>query len=521
MKQHNTSSRKRIALNIVTTAMLVGMSASMSPVAWAQGTDTIASPDGTINATMVSLIDGNKTGSLTIHKYLGDPTKQTADGTDISVAGTPYVAKFRVSQILNLDPTKIEDWEKYSKLTVDAPGALGPAQEIETINGVGTLANLPLGFYKVEELPQASNQSVSRTTIAPFLTAIPMTDLAPQPDPNAPTKWRYDVHVHPKNQELKVTKDVVDSGKQLGDTVSYTIKADIPAPPNDPAVSISSFKIVDRWETNEIQPDLDSIQVSAGVDLIRDVDYNVSAIETPVSDAPAYSQIWITLTDSGLKKVSDARRNDPKAQVMVQLNAKIVGVWGTSAENQAHFLPPTGNIVIDIVESKYGKIQLKKLSGADKSTPLAGATFSLYRCNQGTTDLISNQKVVVNGQSEWTTDTNGLTLIDGVHLEDFENGAPVTDSFDYCVIETKAPNGYELNPKPISVPVNQTTDSASGIYFKTADVFDYPTNGGFKLPETGAAGVAGLIAGGGLIAALAVFMNRRKAGRAEQQLLGS
>lgn len=522
--EHKLQRKRRVWLSVfcaLATMCLVLAGTCLGSVASAQGTGTAPA----VNQTQVSLIDPAKTANLTIWKKLGDPTNQPNNGTPQSVNLPDYEASFTVQRITNLDPTNIADWEKYSKLDVnDATLQLEPvsaSNTVTTTGGKATLANLPLGFYKVVELPQVGSPDVSRTTIAPFLVALPMTDLAPQADPTAPTPWRYDVHVYPKNQELKVKKTVQDQGKQLGDTVSYTIAADIPAPPTDAAQTIASFQIVDRWEKNEIAPDLNSVQVFVGAtQLTSGVDYSLSPITDP-ADFPGYSQFEVTLTSSGLKIASDAQRNDPSAQVSVKLNAKIVGVGGTDAQNQAHFTPPTGKIVISTVLSKYGKIQLQKLNGVDKTTKLAGATFELYRCGQGTTELIDPQKITVNGQTSWTTGADGLALIDGVQLEDWANGAQFNDTFDYCVIETKAPSGYELNPKPINVSITQATPmSADNYYLRTQDVFDYPTNGGFRLPETGAAGVAGLIAGGALIVALAVAMNRRKAGRAEQQLLG-
>ena len=114
------------------------------------------------------------------------------------------------------------------------------------------------------------------------------------------------------------------------------------------------------------------------------------------------------------------------------------------------------------------------------------------------------------------TDANGEVTIDGLRNNDWANNAEVkeADRGGYCLVETKAPEGFELQSRPIAFQVLQTNSTADNQYTLETTVKDAPHNGGFRLPITGAAGVGVLIAAGSALVAgagaIAIANKRRK-----------
>ena len=159
--------------------------------------------------------------------------------------------------------------------------------------------------------------------------------------------------------------------------------------------------------------------------------------------------------------------------------------------------------------SYWGNVEvLKQKAGTNEN--LEGAAFSVYRCSPTTAGQVEGpfdleETAITSG----TTDENGKVFFTGLHANNFEDGvAKASTPSGYCLVETTAPDGTELQPRPIYfqvLAVGETlTDGTANVpaIKLTGDdtVVDSPSNAGFQLPLTGGNGIwMLLIIGGALV----------------------
>lgn len=460
------------------------------------------------NEQIQSLINENTTPSLTIHKYEGDPAGVPADGTDVSgqieLPGMEGVV-FNVQQLVGLNPAVLADWQTYAGLdinnvvdgTLPDGVTLGTATEMTTgADGTAT-QEFAQGFYLVTE-----QEAPGRTTGAPFLVSLPMTQ------PNN-TEWNYNVHALPKNQLISVNKEIADHYANTGDTVEYTITGDVPAPPADG--NFSRYVMVDAPPQGM---QLDDASVTVSLTGANDP-VDLQAEDFTVTPQDVNGNLRVTLTESGLQKLTEHRLANPTAQVVFNIEATVGDTdyeGATGIERNVTFLyvddvpgdpdnPNEETDVNDDVEGRFTNVTLNK-TGQDTQAALAGAVFELHRCTEGTDETIAGP-LTVDGVSQWTTDENGQISITGLQLDNFFNGADQEDVYDYCFVEVQSPEGYELLPDPVPF-------DASSVDAVTVDIVNVPDNGGFELPRTGEAGIAGAVIAGSVLAGIGAAYGARR-----------
>lgn len=100
----------------------------------------------------------------------------------------------------------------------------------------------------------------------------------------------------------------------------------------------------------------------------------------------------------------------------------------------------------------YGSVILNKTD--EDGNPLAGAEFSLYSKKDGTDDVLRAEGL--------TTNDHGQLVV-----ENLPKG-------DYYFVETKAPDGYGINPTPLEFTITASgtvkIDDTTGLYIKTDDL---------------------------------------------------
>ena len=479
-------------------------------------------------------LDTSKTGSITIHKLVKDATNGTAAGNgleDPNASGTPLDgATFTVEKLTNVDLTTQAGWEKLAGFngnveTAKADGVDAAVTKTTAGGGLATFSGLPLGAYVVTETATPAGYVGAK----PFIITVPMTH------PTELNKWVYDVHAYPKNSKAGIEKTVADEATPaIGSDISYTIKSDIPA-----AEALDFYDVVDQYDKRVELPEAGvTLKIIDGkngeVALAKDTDYKLVAAD----GTDGKTKFWTAeFTAAGRAKLV-ANRKDDNTKVQMDLAGTVKDKVEADGlfKNKAILLPnapsngwkpnsgevPPPDYPNSEVVSKFGKVKITKVSSVDTTAKLKGAEFEVYQCTPQTTptanfesvDATLDKKLSPAGTTTYVTDANGEVTIDGLRNNDWANNAKVANPGYYCLVETKAPEGFELQTRPIAFQVLESNSTADNEYTLNTTVKDVPKRGGFDLPLTGAAGIGVLIGAGALLVggsgAIALANKRRK-----------
>lgn len=471
----------------------------------------IALATGTIGASPAlaqsSNIDFTEKGSVTVHKRdLGkdttdDPTgNENPDAPGSALEGSEFV----LFPVTNADLTSNAGFAAARALT-PATAELGAGITAASVSGaVHTFDELPVGLYLLRETVAPA----SYTPAADSLVFVPMTNYDDR------TEWNYDVHVYPKNSKTEVVKEVEDAGQHAGDTLRYTITSDIPNLAGE-NTTISEYEVQDNLDETRLAAPVVSISITDGVNttLLAEVtDYELVEIN------PDTLEITATFTETGLMKLTDAKRDNASVKVVTTIDATIteIGEGFGVIKNEATVISNNGGgggkttTKSNDVESYFGKLRVNK-SGED-DVALAGAVFELYECTDQ--DSLGTGPLTVGSEKFWTTNNEGTFTIDALHVTDFEDGKEITPDQKYCLVETVAPEGYELLPKPVEINFTRAaieeTSNVPGDDAVTlvAEIENIKTVAP-ELPLTGGAGI-GLLAGfGAAIVGAGAWVARR------------
>lgn len=460
-----------------------------------------------------ALIDPTASTSLTITKCEQTETNGTTpgDGTAASAPDTctPIADVKYTATLLDYDLTTQQGWHDLAALGGDITAAVKTATVVDgttAADGTVVFNGLTIGAYLVSETGTPDNV----TPAEDFIVTLPMTN------PANNSEWNYDVFVYPKNSITSIDKTVSDSTAVVaGDTITFTVTADIPRIDVAGGATLKKYEIVDaidsKLEITDAQVAVSMIGANAAV-LAKDTDYTVTIA--------ADQTVTISFTDAGRVVIADARAwGDATTQIQVVFTptVKEAGVIA----NEALLFPnefTVDGVPSPEVLSKWGELVVTK-TGTDQKEAAAyqGAKFDVHTC---TVPAGTVAGAPVNGATlgakiaEGETDATATMTVTALRANDWKDGVAHTPTNDdwYCLVETKAPTGYELQATPIAFQVLSVTDTTATVEITVVDV---PSNGGFRLPLTGAAGVlvlsiAGVLLVGGAIVLAVANKKRRK-----------
>lgn len=545
---------KRTAAIALAAGLTISGSAGIiaAPIAGAQTTGS--TPAVSTNAPDAATI-GTDNVTLTINKRVNPTELRNATGeADANASGQPLAGVGFTAERLNVDITNQANFNRVAQFANDrnvqgARDEFGtePAVTLDDTDANGqTTASLPVGAYIITETDAPAAQGGETYVPAePFIVFLPMTN-------SEGTGWNRDVQVYPKNSYAKVTKTVTDEGKNAQSNgqgeegqpgflgarpaenaeVTYTLDGVVPAAPENRV--LNTLTLTDASKSEELQWGDDFIQ---GVYVVRNGEEVAIAPENytvnRTADVPTTNTDGLAAgANQAFTVTVDAQGAglQPGETVRVRVNATMLGddaaskgIENSVRESFVFRNPSTGTddepreTPDDKVVTYVGNISVHKRG--DENAALAGAEFQIGTCNADQSGIEGD--AIQTG----VTDAEGNLTFPGLHVTDYVNDAEVTDAVaDYCVVETRAPEGYALpqgEDAVRAIALTRTTANALNAErtaFDAAVAENVISNGAVidnvrkttpTLPSTGGMGVLVLALAGLAIIAGGVYAARR------------
>ena len=409
----------------------------------------------------------------------------------------------------------------------------------ETGTAVHNFGNDNDGIYIVCERENA----VTTGAVQPFFIAVPGGASAAAGDV-------YEILVQPKNtlvdEDVEIEKDVVEIGQQegsmdVGQVHTWIIQSTIPSGLATglryEITDVLDYRLTylgnirvgvaqddgtvtreDRTNENETPAYGESLWLTEGTD------YSVTTGTMEDAQGHTVDSFTVALTSLGMEKVAEAVGEAwAEYELRVYFDAAIISnaVPGEEIPNQAeiHYTNNVGRDYegkSDIPVVYTGGLRLHKVDASDTTRTLAGASFRLARLATETEVAEGlSQKLTVDGVEldvvyvsfHTAADLSGETVTEVTTGESGEALFYCLAYGSYYLVETAAPEGYNLLPAPVAV----TIDGTSHLEEQAVTV---KNSAKFQLPETGGMGTTlFLYVGCSLVAValvLAFVLGRRK-----------
>ena len=356
----------------------------------------------------------------------------------------------------------------------------------------------PDGVYLIAE----KNNPAVTSPIEPFYVAVPGTN-------DSGTGHEFTVMVHPKNTvetKPEIRKDVTEIGQEedsfdVNEVHTWIIRSDIPAGMEnavkylitdqlDYRLSLKSgFKVAVARKTDRASKE--------AVILIPGTDYRVSTGKGVDAAGNEIDTFTLDLTETGRKSVAAAAssgRADYELRVYFDAVIDQEAGMGMEIPNQAklEYTNETGieyESESDIPKVYTGGIQILKLdSGTEKA--LKDASFKIAReatpeeiaAGKAVTLTIEEAEKQVVFVSFYTDEKLTEKMYEATTREDGKIQMYGLAFGTYYIVETKAPEQYNLLTEPVEVQINDESHREERIL----KVYNMK----FILPETGGMGTA-------------------------------
>ena len=393
----------------------------------------------------------------------------------------------------------IKDSAELKTLLAGLPNYIATNKSISPVDtqtvdadGTATFANLAMGEYFIRPTSTTSVYQLMLQKLEPTVSG-----------------GKYvidDLTFGAKREEVSVDKAANKTSVTKKEKVTYTITVDIPTYASQ-AVD-KSFYVSDLLP-NGLTIDPASIKVQ-----IDGTDVDTAAYTL---DTTAVAEYTFKLSVSAEQYTDNWSANGGKQLVITYtatLNDNGTTEVNTKETNKVTFdysnYPYVENShkqKMDTVDVTTFAIKIDKYVKNDEDAKLANAKFDLYRtATQAEVNAGSAVKIphtTVNGiklESDLVTDANGTATFAKYEA----NGT----NYDYYLVETRAPSGYNILDNAVKVNFTDTeVEATAGVY--TVKV---PNSSGIKLPITGGTGtvIFTIIGIALMVGAVVLFVVSRK-----------
>ena len=324
-----------------------------------------------------------------------------------------------------------------------------------------------------------------------------------------------DVSFTAKHKEVSVDKTADKTSVTKGEKVKYTIEADIPTYASDTADR--TFSITDKM-ADGLSIDDGSLTLTVNGTSVDNTDNAAYTLDKNAGDNYTFK-----ISVDNTQYDASWRANAAKKLVITYtatLNYDTTTEINVAETNTATFdysfypyIEGSHNQQTATVNVTTFEIKIDKYKSGEKTTKLDGATFALYRTlldgETGGVEIPLAKDLLENPIQGKFLET--LTTADGgVAL--FKKYEANGTKYDYYLVETNAPSGYNLLANAIKVNFTDTDVAATGGIY-TVQVAN---SSGIELPITGGMGTViftalGIVLMGTALTAYIIFRKKVKA----------
>ena len=372
--------------------------------------------------------------------------------------------------------------------------------ETVAADGTATFANLAMGEYFIRPTSTTSVYQLMLQKVEPTVSG-----------------GKYvidDVTFTAKHKEVTVDKTANKTSVTKNEKVTYTIRVDVPTYASQ-AVD-KSFSVADLLpdgltiDNDSIKVQIDGVDVAAAAYTLATTPTLEYTFKLNVSTAQ-YAANWSANGGKVLVITYTATLNNNNT---TEVNTKETNTVTFDYSNYP-YVENSHKQKTDTVDVTTFAIKIDKYVDGEESNKLAGAKFDLYRtATQAEIDsgvAVTIPHTTISGiklEGDKVTEADGSVI--------FEKYEANGENYDYYLVETQSPSGYNLLDNAIKVNFTDA-DVAT-----TAGIFTVkvPNRSGIKLPITGGTGtviftVVGIVL---MIGAVVLFViSRKKAKAVENQ----
>ena len=372
--------------------------------------------------------------------------------------------------------------------------------------GTATFADLAMGEYFIRPSSTTSVYQLMLQKIEPKVE---------EDSEGNPHYVIEDVTFTAKKEEVTITKTADKTSVTKGEKVAYTVTVDIPTYANN--TTDKSFYVSDLLPDG-LTIDTASINVKIGSTTVDTAAYTLN---TNATSAHTFKLSVST------RQYTDSWTNEGGKQLVITYTATLndnatttVNVKETNTATFDYSFYPydadsheqkTDAYAVNTFAIKIDKFAFNESNTDDKTNKLSGAKFDLYRTatdaeiTAGGTETIPHTNVQgIKLERDVVTDANGSAT--------FKKYEANGEKYDYYLVETQAPHGYNILANAVKVKFTDTDVKATnGVY-----TVELPNSSGITLPITGDEGIViftviGIALMAGAVILFVLFRKKAKA----------
>ena len=366
--------------------------------------------------------------------------------------------------------------------------------------GTATFANLAMGEYFIRPSSTTSVYQLMLQKVEPTVAEVD----------GKQTYVIDDVTFIAKHQEVSVTKTADKTSVTKNEKVTYTITVNIPTYASQ--AEDKSFYVSDLLPDG-LTIDTDSIKVQIDGTDVNTAAYTLDKTANTTTapyytfklsvDTAQYAANWAAYGEKQLVITYTATLNDNDT---TQVNTKETNTVTFDYSNYP-YVENSHAQKTDTVDVTTFAIKIDKYVSGDEGAKLANAKFDLYRtattAEVGAGLAVTIPHTTIKGillESGLTTDDSGAATFAKYEA----NGT----NYDYYLVETQAPSGYNILDYAVKVNFTDAeVEATNGVY--TVEV---PNSSGIQLPITGGTGtvIFTIIGIALMVGAVVLFVVSRK-----------